>query len=336
MKILKIVLLLIFVLGFGLVVAAFTMGFDLDAITDYMTDDEAYGDLVVYDTTESISLIQVDVDTRHVVILKHEGSHIRLRYHPHETKDTWIIGEEDGTLLISQDEKPQWFVWFGKMASREVRTLYIDLPDLGSYDFDIETGTGDVLIEMASQETHGDLRIESGTGNVKLENLSLEKLDVSLGTGNISLVSLNIANDIDASSNTGTVTVETVSAQRVTLDSNTGSIKIEGLIASLLDANCDTGFVRIKSSDINGSVTLQSSTGTITVTTTIATSFDLSSSTGDISVTVSDMSNYRLDLKTDVGTVRVGGIHQGTTHVTTTGSILIKARVSTGNITVGA
>jgi hypothetical protein len=336
MKGLKILLVLVFVIGFGLVVAAFTMGLDFDEITNYLNDDEAYGEEIIYDTTEVIDAFDIKVDTRHIVFEKHTGTNIRIRYHAHEDKDTWTITEENGILSIEQDEKTQWLILWPKLTTRSLKTLYIALPDGISFDFDIQTGTGDVSLEMEQVESHGDILLNSGTGDVNIENVDVNELDVSLSTGNVSLVNVNIDSNLIANSNTGNIHLSSVTALSVELDSNTGEINIDGLTASSLSANCDTGSITIEETAISGDIILDSSTGSIEIQSTTADGFDISSSTGDVSVSVGTLALYRLDLKTDVGVVKVDGVNQGTTHITTTGSILIKVRVSTGTISIKA
>jgi len=334
MKGLKILLVLIFVIGFGLVAAAFTMGLDFDKITDFINDDEAYGEEIIYDTTEVLDTINIKVDTRHVTFETHAGSNIRVRYHAHEDKDTWTITEAEGTLSIEQDEKPYWLIVWPKLTTRTLKTLYVSLPESASFDFNIETGTGDISFEMDQINTHGDLVVVSGTGNLNIKNLDLNQLSISLSTGSVSLVNLNIIHDLVADTNTGDINLTTVTAASVELDSNTGEIDIEELSADSLFASCDTGRIAIESSIILGEIILDSSTGSIEINSTTADGFDINSSTGDVSISVASLELYRLDLKTDVGVVRVDGINQGTTHITTTGSILIKVRVSTGAISI--
>lgn len=336
MKGLKIFLVFVFVVGFGLVVAALTMGMDFDAVTDYLNDDAAYGEEIIYDTTEMIEVIHIEVDTRHIVFEKHMGSNIRIRYHAHEDRDTWDIDEEDGILTIDQDEKTQFLILFPKITSRHIKTLYIAIPDGISFDFEIKTHTGDVSFEMDQVETFGDMLLDSNTGNILLKNLSLNELDISLSTGDVSLVNVNTDFNLSAESNTGNINLSNVTASHVALDSNTGKINIDGLVATSLIADCNTGSISIDETTISGTVTLDSSTGSIDIQSTTASQFDISSSTGDVSVMVSSLDIYRFDLKTDVGVVKVGGINQGTTHITTSGTILMKIRVSTGTINIRA
>jgi hypothetical protein len=336
MKLFKGLLVLMFVAGFGLFVAAITMGLNFEAIENYLNDDEAYGSQIIYDTTETIDQLDIEVDTRHIVFEKHTGSQIRIRYHEHVEKDTWTVLEEDGSLVIKQDERNLWFPIWPKMTSRSIRTLYIALPSDLSLDINIETGTGDVIIEMDQVEHHGNIQIKSGTGNVKLEKIDFELLDIQLNTGNISLVNVNIDQNLMAESNTGNINLLSVTAVAVELDSNTGKIKIDGLNANSLIIQCDTGDIQIKNTIIVLNVEVDSSTGNVDISQTSASSFDIDTSTGEVTISVDLISNYRYDLKTDVGTVKVGGVNQGTTHITSTGTVLIKVRVSTGTITIKA
>jgi DUF4097 and DUF4098 domain-containing protein YvlB len=308
----------------------------MNAIQDYLNDDEAYGTEIVYDTIESIDRLVIEVDTRHTVFEKHSGTQIRIRYYAHEQKDTWTVLEEDGTLLIKQDERLQWFSLWTKMTSRRIKTLYIALPEDLSLDIDIDSGTGDVSFEMDQIEKHGNIEIKSGTGNVNLEKIDVDSLDIHLSTGSVSLVNVNIAQNLMAESGTGNIVLSTVTAVAVELESSTGKIDINGLNATSLKGSCNTGNIEIENTTIAGNIELDSSTGSIDITQTSAGGFDIDTSTGEVTITVGVISNYRYDLKTDVGVVKVGGINQGTTHVTSTGSILIKVRVSTGTITIKA
>lgn len=333
MKALTKVLLLIFVLGLVLSVVAFFGGLDIIGLRDFFNDAESYGDQITYTETTEITTINIDVETRNVNIVPTSSTELLVMYHVH-VKDDWVVEENNGILTIYQNKELEVFNWFNfKFVPEDIITVFIEIPETWVIDLDINSDVGNVLIE------YGDLfmstvTIGSATGNVNVSDLNLDLLDIDLNTGNVSLDRVNIANDLNINTDTGRLSVDTVTALDVILDSNTGTVIVDELTGTALTVTSDTGTIEIKNSEITNQVNLDTETGAVKVYHTTASGYDLSSSTGTVSVTLTSLLDIKFDLQTSLGDINIDGENQGTRHTTSIGSILLKARVSTGNISI--
>ncbi|MCF7930040.1 MAG: DUF4097 domain-containing protein [Acholeplasmataceae bacterium] len=333
MKFLIKLVLLIFFVGLILTAVAFFGGVNLGNIGDYFVDDEDYGDPIEFVMSDPIDTLDVDLDNRNIVVTITTGDDIIVTYHEHE-KDTWSLSETGGTFTITQETKPVFFNWFNfKMASYEVMTVYIEIPEDLVLDYSLSSDVGDIVYIEAPELTH-DFYANSNTGDVRIENAEIDQLIVRVNTGSINLSDLVINGDVDAKTDTGTIELTNLSTDELLLDTDTGRVELNQVSANQVDAQSDTGRIEMNDSTILGLVELSTSTGNVTVTDSVATGFDLSSSTGSVRFTSATHMDLRYDLDTSVGNILVNGDDQGTKHSTSTGTILLKVRVSTGNITV--
>jgi len=145
---------------------------------------------------------------------------------------------------------------------------------------------------------------------------------------------VNVSDDLFVTTDTGRVSLDTVTALNVILESSTGSVIVDELTGTALTATSDTGTIEVKNSEITNQVDLDTDTGAVKVYHTTASGYDLSSSTGTVSVTLTSLLDIKFDLQTSLGDINIDGENQGTRHTTSIGSILLKARVSTGNISI--
>lgn len=333
MKFLIKLVLLIFFVGLILTAVAFFGGVNLGNIGDYFVDDEDYGDPIEFVMSEPIDTLDIDLENRNIVVTQTTGDDIIVTYHKHE-KDTWSLSETGGIFTITQTTKPVFFNWFQfKTASYEVMTVYVEIPADLVLDYALDSNVGDIIY-IEGPDTISDFNANSNTGEVRIENAEMDQLIVRMNTGSITLSDLVVHGDIDATTDTGSIELENVSADELLFDTDTGRVEMNNVSANQLDAQSDTGRIEMNDSTILGLVVLSTSTGNVTITDSVATGFDLSSSTGSIRFTSATHLDLRYDLDTSVGNILVNGDDQGTKHSTSTGTILLKARVSTGNITV--
>ncbi|MFH0767213.1 MAG: DUF4097 family beta strand repeat-containing protein, partial [Bacillota bacterium] len=213
MKFLIKLVLLIFIIGLILSVVAFFGGVNLENIGTYFVDDEAYGDPIEYVSTTEIDSLDVQLDTRNIVISIAIGDEIIVTYHAHE-KDTWSVNEVNGTLNIVQTTKPTFFSWFNfKIASEEVLTVYIEIPADLFLDYSLDSDVGNISYIDGPQNID-DLSIDTDTGKVEIENATMNSLTVQMSTGSIILSNLTILGDLDANTSTGNVVLDTIVANQ--------------------------------------------------------------------------------------------------------------------------
>lgn len=333
MKLLSKLITLIFVVGLILLIIAFASGVNFTNLSTYFNDDESYSDPIIYETTTAIDTIQTDLSTRNVIIKTTTDDHITVTYRMHDD-DTWIVNEEAGVLHIEQTQKPIIFHWFNfKFASYEILTVTIDIPESWVLSYDLNSGTGDVIYNEGPLHAL-DVSVNSGTGKAEFDQVSMTVLNIHLETGVANLSNLDITGNLDVKSSTGTLTLNHVDAADISLDTETGRVICDYVTGSVLQAETSTGRVQVSYTNIVGAMDISTSTGSIALTNTLASSFDLSSNTGKVTFASSVPMDLRYDLSTSTGDVTVNNNDQGNKHQTSTGSILLKVRVSTGDIEV--
>lgn len=114
----------------------------------------------------------------------------------------------------------------------------------------------------------------------------------------------------------------------------TGDINLSNINASNIDMATITGDINIESSTIESKIDLSVITGDIIINNTNASSYDLSSTTGDIEFSNSSVLALTYDLSVVTGKIIVNENNQGNKHLTTSGTIPIKAKVITGDIII--
>ncbi|MCD4827316.1 MAG: DUF4097 domain-containing protein [Acholeplasmataceae bacterium] len=314
MKIFNRIILLVFVIGVSLVAVAFSQGLDLRNLGDFFIDDEAYGDQIEYVSTTVIDEININVDTRHIIVKESETDDLYLTYYSKED-DTWTINESNGVLSLIQKSQPTSFSWFKfKFGSYEVMSLTLFIPSDLSLDYTLLSDTGEIkYIDGPSQANH--VNVETDTGSIKLENIDLNSLSVKVDTGTVRVKDLNTLQDIDVLVDTGSVYVDEVTSNNLDIYTNTGSIIVtNSFISALMDLETDTGSINVEESSANA--------------------YDLRSDLGSVDFEHSTLANMSCDLQTDTGSIRVNGDAQGKTYRLTNGSIMLNIEVDTGSITV--
>lgn len=335
MKVLSKILGILILLGLVMAVAAFFMGLDIAGLRGFFNDDEAYGEMLTETISDDINTIEIDVETRSIVVHVVESSDISVTYYAHVSRDTWTFEVVGSTYAVKQKEKVGFFNFLNyKFVSEDIKTVHLYIPNDVTYTMNLETSVGAVRVEFDEVITIKDLTVTSNTGSVYVKNVFVESLHATTDTGYVMIKDVESLGVIIVDSDTGSLSLTDIIAESFELDSDTGSITLTRTEASTLIASVETGRITVIDSSFLGDVDIHTSTGDININDTIASSFDLSSSTGDVGFTSTTFGDYRYDLRTSTGTIRVDGSNQGDRHSTTTGTVLIKVEVSTGNITI--
>lgn len=335
MRVLTRIIGVVILIGFAMVVVGLITGFDFNSILTIASGSEEYGEIKSASTSQEIHTISFTVDTRSVVFHLVDDDHVRLTYYEHETKDIWTFDDTNGVYTITQKEKPQWFNIFNfRFISEEIKTIHVHLPKNNVYTINTQTAVGSIRMQFDSDQTFNQLTLESNTGSIYLKHILTPLLTLDTDTGSIDLQDVKVDGNAILDSDTGSLSLIDVTTANLDLSTDTGSIILSRVLANDLNARVSTGKISINQSSFQGDIKAQTSTGDVTITQSVATNYHLRSSTGDIKMTIADTSLFRYDLKTSTGTIRVDGTNQGNRHTTTTGSILVKAEVSTGSITI--
>ena len=336
MKVLSKILGIIILIGLALSVAAFFMGLDITNLRGFFSDEEAYGEMQTEEIEFSVSKLVLDVDTRNIVVHYMDQENLSFTYYSHENKDTWTFEYSSGIYTVTQKEKVQIFRFNYKFVPDELKTIHLYIPETCILDFDLKTSVGDVRIENDTVKTAGDVILYSNTGSIYLELVDCDKLRLKTDTGSVIVNDVNVVGEVYLDSDTGSIILNTVTGEDMLLTTDTGSAQLTDVSGNELNISVDTGRITLTNSTFTGNIIVDSSTGDVIINETIGLSFDINSNTGDVKLTLSDLANFRYDLKTDTGNIKIDGQDQGNRHSTTTGSILIKVDVDTGNIRINS
>lgn len=338
MKIFTKILGVLILLGLVMAVAAFFMGLDVTNLRGFFTDEDAYSEMLTEVTDKPITNLIVDLDTRHITINFVTEDVLSVTYYRHESKDVWTFDDSvDGVYRITQNMKNEWFNFMNyKYTPQSVLTVNINIPSSWVLDYDLDTDVGNIRMEYNTMTQVGDLKLYSNTGSIYVKRVDASSLNLKTDTGSVFVSNSTVDGDITLDSDTGTVSLSDATGQSVVLTTDTGNAAISDVTALKLNVRVDTGRVTLKDSVMTENVIIKSSTGDVIITDTSATGFDIVSSTGDVKMTQNVLPDYRYDLKTNTGNIRIGGVDQGNKHSTLTGSIILKISVNTGNIRINS
>lgn len=311
--------IVIAILFLGVVfIAANAMGVFSSGIFDFLNDDQSYGDLEHYELTETITGLDLDFEYRHVIIesIEEEGT-FGFSYYAHED-DFWDFSIVEGVLTIKQERHSLFsFFQFLYYTSKEKQTVTIYLPVSMIDTLNLHTDVGDINITLYTIETLDLLHASATTGDITMNDGSINDLSLTVTTGDI------VFNRIDS---TGDIIVR----------ATTGDITLDMITSATLDIKATTGDVVGSQSTISSTVKIEIITGDIDLDEVDATSYDFKTTTGYISFKNYGTETYRYDLETTLSDIIVNQVSQGDRHVTTIGDRSIKARTTTGKITITA
>lgn len=317
MKAFKWFIVLCFILGIGFISAAFVYGAGFDEVRDLFDDSDKYSEVKTYVFNESADKIVVDVEERHVDIIYSDVPFVTVEYREHEN-DTWTFDIDDDVVSIKQEKESRWrFINFG-FTPQMYKEMIVYVPIGTTYYFSISTNVGKISLEFDTETIAQEVVVNSDTGSIHLKNLS-------------------VLDQIILSSDTGSIRIEDVVGSSLRVDLSTGSFHASDFTFDEVNIETSTGDVHVENGDITEDLVIDVSTGSIDIDFVKAGRYDLSSSTGNISLETDEQDVLYFDLKVSVGNITVFGSGQGTTHVTpssTTHTVLVKARTSTGNIVI--
>lgn len=314
MKIFNRIIILIFIMGVILIGVAFSQGLELRNLGDFFIDDEAYGEKLEYVATTILDEIDINVDTRHIIVKESTTDEMTITYYAKE-KDIVTINELNGKLSLVQKSQNEAFSWFSfKFGSYEVMSITIFVPSDMIINYTLSSDTGDIKYIEGPSQAH-NLMINADTGSIKLEDIEMDALTIDNDTGSISLKSLNVSGNVKVSVDTGSIHTDYTEANALEIYTNTGSITITD-------------------SDIVGLMELETDTGSIYVAQSDAANYDFKIDTGSVEFANTTLPNISLDLQTDTGSIRVNGDSKGRDYQSTNGPINLNIEVDTGSIKV--
>lgn len=215
----------------------------------------------------------------------------------------------DGTLYFQEGAVLEpyriSFHLFGNPANREPFYLNLYVPRDQYFEFlHLSTESGNVELEQLNAQK---AEFYLSYGNLKLKEFTGDTLDISAEAGDIE--SKNITcDDLSISSSYGNVAGGVISvSHRADLALDSGNLELSQLSADTLSLHMEYGNCTIDSiTNKTGQLSMDS--GNLNLKSAALETIDISSEYGDVTLQLANKpSDYNYDLKTEYGTIEVGG-----------------------------
>jgi len=327
---------LFILLGVGIILVMIAVIFspDWDIFATTFGQDEDYGDLITYTEDEMITDLKLDLENRHIDINYVDQETLTIDYYKKEN-DTFTFSVVDGMLVVEHDFESFWLNIFSfNMVSRMYITVTVNIPNTWELDIiDLKTSTGDIDMVFDTVKSYDEVDLYNQTGSMHIENVSATTLIAHTSTGDIDMNDIIATNSMKVTLSTGDISLINITTSDFEVSSSTGDIGLNQITAEDAKIDNSTGKIDISNSTFE-SLEADISTGKIELDQVVSNSYLLESSTGDIHVILSTLDDYKFDLETDTGKVRINGQSQGDEYQSFTGTIDFVANTDTGNITI--
>lgn len=327
---------LFILLGVGIIFIMVSVIFlpEWNLFADTFNGDRDYGELITYTEDEVITDLKLDLENRHITVNYVESDELTINYYAEEN-DTFEFDLVDGELIMTHDFESFWlniFSW--NMVSRTYVTVTVNIPEAWVLDtVDLKTMTGDIDMEFEEERTYQFVTLYNETGSMNISHITAIELYAHTSTGNIDMSDISTSIDFTVTLSTGDMTLNRIDTDTLSAQSSTGDIELNDVNANDAEVDNSTGRIIISNSEFH-TLNVDISTGRIELDQVISNSYLLESSTGDIFVTLPDLDDYRFDLETDTGKIKINGNSQGDEYQSLTGTINFTASTNTGNITI--
>lgn len=328
--------LLLIGLGIGILLVMLAMIFlpDNDFMNRFVTRNEAYGEIIIYEEENMIDELVLDLENRHIEINYVDEDMLSVSYYKKDT-DTFNISVVEDKLTVIHEFETIWsqFMMFN-FVSKEYVTVIVDIPNTWELSIlDLHTETGDITLTPSLEKTYEKLSINNSTGSVELSNVVTDQLSVETATGDILMKDVVVLGNASVKIYTGDIDITNLEVEDLIVDTATGDVELSNITAYDVEVESSTGKIKVFNS-VFDTLDVSLSTGSIVLSDVISSSYLLKTSTGDITVVLDSIDDYRFDLETNTGKVKVDGLSQGDTYRTSSGTIILDAYTSTGNINI--
>ena len=222
-KIALIIAVSLIVTGIAVFTAAmFTLDFDFSKLdnSEYITNTHEFND--------SISYINVDVDTTHVKVLPSEDDTFKVVCKENKDKPH-KVSVENNTLMIDSPDK-KWFNFltifnFNKseiilyIPERFATAYTLQSEDYTGalytsvYQIDAETDSGDIYIEDI--KFIKSLDVETKTGDINVSNCHFDILSAESTTGSVTLSKTTCVELLEAKATTGSILLKSCYSKEI-------------------------------------------------------------------------------------------------------------------------
>ncbi len=252
-----------------------------------------------YKITENFENISLSTDTEDIAFFRSDNGECRVEcVELANAKNSVFV--EDNTLTIKEGNG-KWYNNIGfNLGSPNISVF---LPNDQYNSLTVTETTGD--IKISDNLTLNRLSISVSTGDIHLEKCSIGSAEISTSTGDIKAKNVNCDNDLSINVTTGDVKLENIKCQNLISKGNTGDVSLKQVIAvNKLSLKRTTGDIKLKSAD-GGEVFIETDTGDVYGTLLSDKIFITESSIGDIKVPKTT-SGGKCEIKTDTGNIKIG------------------------------
>ncbi len=228
--------------------------------------DENYENLSIATNTADVFLLPSENEKTSVVCVE-------------ETNMSHSVSVKDGTLVIEIVDSRKWYEHIGINFKASKITVYLP------------------------QGEYGVLAVKTSTGNIDVQNITAEKLSLSVSTGKVTVSDAVCAGDIDVCVSTGKSLLTNVRCKNFTSNGSTGNISLNNVIATeKLSIARSTGNVKLDGSDAT-EIFVKTDTGDITGSLLTEKRFIAHTDTGRIDVPKGE-SGGKCEVTTDTGNIK--------------------------------
>lgn len=189
-------------------------------------------------------------------------------------------------------------------------TLFINRIDNRKF-YDLSINFNSFKIDLyLSYETIQSLNVECSTGNIIIQNgFTFTNVDISSSTGSININS-NVTNNLFLDNDTGNIKISNCDKMgNIDIDTDTGNISLSNVNANKLEIETDTGDTRLTNTILKEDLNIDGSTGSVYFDGFDAANIYIELSTGDVKGTI--ISNKFFVAKSNTGKVIVPQTRDG-------------------------
>ena len=229
------------------------------------------------------------------------------------------VSVKSGTLVIGVKDSRSWYEHIGFWFGSEKITVYIPEKEYGILS--VKSDTGDIIIPAGfgfeSMEitastgditnyapVFGSMEITASMGNIHTENISAERIVLSVTTGRITASGINCEGGINVKVSTGKSELSDIMCESFRSDGNTGDIRLKNVIVQgKLEIERSTGNVSFDGCDA-GSISVETDTGDVSGSFLSSKVFTAETDTGRINVPKNG-NGGRCEIETDTGDIKI-------------------------------
>ena len=230
--------------------------------------DEQYTDIFLKSTTADVNFV-----------ISQDGKCKVVCYEQESVKHS--VQVKNGVLNIKVDDQRKWYEHIG-----------------------IAIGSPKVTIYLPAKDYVSNITIKTSTGDISIEDMLVEKIDVTVTTGDVILSDVNCKNNIKVEVTTGGTILTDVKCKKIVTDGSTGDVSLKNVIVEdIISVERDTGDVKFNRCDA-GEISVETDTGDITGSLLTDKVFITETDTGKISVPKTSVGG-RCELSTDTGDIKI-------------------------------